>query len=567
MKLSVKIAGIFAVVAFALTAVSANAAFTRDLTLGSTGADVTELQTWLEAKGFLTIPAGTSKGYFGGLTQAALVKYQISAGITPAAGYFGPVTRAKVAAGTSTTPTTPGSDDLSGGEASLEQFDISAGDDDDVEEGATGDVAEIEFDVEDGDISIDRIDLALVADVDNEEVDPWDVFDSITLSVEGDEIAEMDLSDEDEYLDEDAGTIRLSDIDFKVKEGESVTIVASLTAQNSVDGANGDAFWTINVDTDGIRATDAEGIQQYIGEDDTVDFEIVEKGDGEELNIKSSSDTPESATLLVDEDDKSDWHEAFIFKLEAEESDIELDDIVLKAMTGTADYENVVNDVKIEIDGEEFDDFEVVAGDSDEATLTFDIDGDFTIDADEEVEVVVSVEFKNANLYVEGTETIQFTAFDANGEGSDDVSATQTTDSELMTLNTSVGEVTNVSWASSKTDSTGVIDLFFTVTAEDDDFDVLATSIVDTTTGTAFTNTAGTPETGDYGVLSRVSGDNVAAIGSTGFTVSEGDTVKFRVRYNAAGAGAYEVNVDSVAGQELEDDDQLSPTLVLEAAA
>ena len=58
---SVKIAGIFAVVAFALTAVSAQAAFSRDLTLGSTGADVIELQTILEEGKYLTIPAGTSK--------------------------------------------------------------------------------------------------------------------------------------------------------------------------------------------------------------------------------------------------------------------------------------------------------------------------------------------------------------------------------------------------------------------------------------------------------------------------------------------------------------------------
>ncbi|MEK9184441.1 MAG: peptidoglycan-binding protein, partial [Patescibacteria group bacterium] len=73
---------------------SVNASFNRDLTIGSTGADVTALQNWLASKGF-AIAAGAT-GYFGGQTQAALAKYQASVGISPAAGYFGPITRAKV---------------------------------------------------------------------------------------------------------------------------------------------------------------------------------------------------------------------------------------------------------------------------------------------------------------------------------------------------------------------------------------------------------------------------------------------------------------------------------------
>ncbi|TSC60597.1 MAG: Uncharacterized protein LiPW15_475 [Parcubacteria group bacterium LiPW_15] len=68
--------------------------FTTDLTLGSKGADVTALQQMLINKGFLAIAAPT--GYFGSMTQAALGKFQASVGISPAAGYFGPKTRAYV---------------------------------------------------------------------------------------------------------------------------------------------------------------------------------------------------------------------------------------------------------------------------------------------------------------------------------------------------------------------------------------------------------------------------------------------------------------------------------------
>lgn len=63
-----------------------------DLSFGSRGIDVVTFQTFLESKGLLTMPAGVAKGYFGSLTQSALMKYQASVDV-PATGYFGPITR------------------------------------------------------------------------------------------------------------------------------------------------------------------------------------------------------------------------------------------------------------------------------------------------------------------------------------------------------------------------------------------------------------------------------------------------------------------------------------------
>jgi parallel beta-helix repeat protein len=80
--------------------------FANNLTIGSTGNDVTELQKLLLAAGF-SIPALTngtaSYGYFGGQTQAAVIAFQKAHGITPAVGYVGPITRAQLNLGT--TPT------------------------------------------------------------------------------------------------------------------------------------------------------------------------------------------------------------------------------------------------------------------------------------------------------------------------------------------------------------------------------------------------------------------------------------------------------------------------------
>lgn len=67
--------------------------FNRDLTIGSSGADVIQLQKIMVARGYLVMPKNTAYGYFGGLTRSAVIKYQVEYGIKPSVGYFGPITR------------------------------------------------------------------------------------------------------------------------------------------------------------------------------------------------------------------------------------------------------------------------------------------------------------------------------------------------------------------------------------------------------------------------------------------------------------------------------------------
>ncbi|MDO8557778.1 MAG: DUF2341 domain-containing protein [bacterium] len=77
---------------------SPNPAFIRNLRLGSTGSDVKKLQLFLISKNSgpaaqkLKVHGTTTT--FGFLTYNALVEFQKKAGITPASGYFGPITRA-----------------------------------------------------------------------------------------------------------------------------------------------------------------------------------------------------------------------------------------------------------------------------------------------------------------------------------------------------------------------------------------------------------------------------------------------------------------------------------------
>jgi peptidoglycan hydrolase-like protein with peptidoglycan-binding domain len=77
--------------------------FTRNLTIGSKGADVAALQHYLNTHNFSVVSTpgyagsfGYETKYFGVNTQAALARFQKSVDIAPPFGYFGPITRTYV---------------------------------------------------------------------------------------------------------------------------------------------------------------------------------------------------------------------------------------------------------------------------------------------------------------------------------------------------------------------------------------------------------------------------------------------------------------------------------------
>jgi peptidoglycan hydrolase-like protein with peptidoglycan-binding domain len=78
----------------AATPVAPTSTLTRDLQVGSSGADVTLLQQFLIGKGLLGSQYAT--GYFGQLTKAAVIKYQQNNGILPASGYVGAATKSSI---------------------------------------------------------------------------------------------------------------------------------------------------------------------------------------------------------------------------------------------------------------------------------------------------------------------------------------------------------------------------------------------------------------------------------------------------------------------------------------
>ncbi len=405
--------------------------YTRDLTLGSTGADVVSLQTFLEAKGFLTIPVGTSKGYFGTLTQSALGRYQAANGIAPTAGYFGPVTRAKVSSdctpGTTTPGTTTPGKTLSGDEARLDNYRaLSTYSNEDIEEGETGGVFAAEFKVRDGDIEIDRVDVAVEAGSGSEDK-PWRQIESIALIVNGEEVDSKSVDRESDWSRKDstfspsssrAYETRFTGLGFIVDEDETATIEVEITTSDSIDNSKLPTSWRVWIPRDGLRAVDGKGIDQYVGSQDDYKTFNIEAADDGKVRVRESDDDLDPSILVVDANKKSSSYEVFRFEIDnSEDADVLLNTLTILATSTTSDLSKVISKLTVEIDGDRFD-FDSSTSTATHTAYLFDLEdnGDeFEIGEDDRVEVVVKAEFaKQSGNYADGT-TVQFGIGRVNG--------------------------------------------------------------------------------------------------------------------------------------------------------
>lgn len=553
------LSGAGAVQAQSATDVSASAAtaasitFTRDLTIGSSGADVIALQNWLISKGF-TIAAGAT-GYFGGQTQAALARYQASAGIAPAAGYFGPLTRAKVNAGgvstpTPTTPTNPGTSNgtLKGGEADLNSFDLRREQSSGNEGEEEVEIATVEFDVDDGDVRVERMEILVQGANASLNTQPWRYFDRIAIIADGKEIAESDADSRSDWSKSGTGyRMTFTGMKHVVREGDTAefTIVADIA--DNVDSSDLAQTFTFKIVDRGIRAVDSEGIQHYVGEDsESVSFGFGAEENGD-LRISANSDNPDASILVADEDRESGEYEVFVFDLENRD-DVEslITDLTINVTSLNSGVlaSDVIRRATLEIDGDE------VGGDIGASSIEFE-DMDIEIDGDDEVTATlvirlarnatstpIAFSLASANVEAEGVRSGNDAS--VSGTASSETHAIAFAGIQVRPVSTSQAVVTPGNNVSS---SYGTYTIKFTVEGLEED------AYVASTTGTS----------GTVGVTYVIDGEAFAGTQSTSLTstarvengfyiVREGDTETFllTVTLDPSATGIYGIHLDSV---------------------
>ncbi len=310
------------VLALALTVVAPVAAgaqsttsaytFAAGLKLGSRGAAVVSLQSFLEAKGVLVMPAGVAKGYFGGLTKTAVIAYQASKGL-PTTGYFGPLTyAAAMADATVTTPgtttggttggdqiTTPGRE----GVMTIETGAISANSL--VREGDTNkDVLGLRVRATNSDILVQRVrvNLGTSAVLQNRVISRLSIKENGTVLASAN--ASSVVRDGNDYI------VDLSGFSRVVPAGTQRDFVIAIDVYNTVDTSYTSGSYTITVPALGVRAIDGAGIQLTGPSSSSISGTFqVQKSQitSATLTVSRLASTPSQKNIISDTDGRVDY--------------------------------------------------------------------------------------------------------------------------------------------------------------------------------------------------------------------------------------------------------------------
>ncbi len=322
--------------------VSTGTTFTMDLTIGSTGAQVSALQQLLVSQGYLTMPAGVSMGYFGALTKSAVMKWQAAVGL-PSTGFFGPMSRTKVnASGSTTVPgttvggTTTTGINTPGVEGTLTaKLNATPGAAVTVREGDSKKaVLGVELEAKLSDIKIERVKIKLDATTGgNSDKDFYrDLADKMYVMDGSTVLASVDL-DSDTVVEETTGEyyVTITGLNFIVRKDAKKVLTIAIDAQSSLDsGMIGDT-WTVTIGNEGFRGVDGAGVNQYTTGTYARTF-TSDSSSSEDANItvSTSGSSPLTGEVIASngsDEDELDGLVLLAFDVKAEDDDVTITDL------------------------------------------------------------------------------------------------------------------------------------------------------------------------------------------------------------------------------------------------
>jgi len=428
--------------------------------------------------------------------------------------------------------TTPGGNDnsgpLSGGAGSVDSYDLQS-------EFANEDVGEGEEEVK---IMSFEVDVDNGSDLDFTSMKVWfenqdtgssedldDFAESVQVWLDGELVGEADVADfshddtsgtetdnsTGDSIDEWEKTIPLDGA--VVDAGETSEFVVSITAVNNIDSTDHDSDdWDVAVHT--VRFTDASGAvineTPSISTSETAfNFGTFATAAGLDMKVDLSDDNPDSHVVDVDATDETEDVELLRFSIEADGSDLTVNDIpfllTVSQPTVTDDVDFITNNLNLEVDGETYSEAVSTSAGS-TATITFDDLGIEIADGDT-LEFVLTADINDtqASEFIDGdTLTAQVTVddIDADDEEGDTVSDGDATGSAVGEAMAFYAAGINASFVSASAttdgasagfsggDDTGVYKIVFDVTAFDADLYIDA-DVVATTTPDALATTVG----------------------------------------------------------------------------
>ncbi len=560
--------------------------FTRSLGQGTSGADVMNLQKFLNMDPDLVVALsgagspGMETSFYGSLTAAAVSKFQtkysadvlVPVGLTSPTGYFGPSSMAKANAlcssmgggstGGSTGGTTSGA--LKGGAGSIQDVDfISSLNNEEVGEGDEDvEVAGLEIEADDGsDIELTAVTLnfSAVSVTSGQKLD--DYADEISVWFDGEEVARMDVDEFDED-DNYSKTISL-DNGAIIRAGETGELVVAISAVSGLDSADAGDTW--NVSFTSVRFRDAQNasitdsstgdIDDSANNDTTTDsdergfsFETFATASDLEFKVsKGDADINDARSIAVSSTTETDNVEILSFEIEVEgNSDVNVDDIAVDFGTSTGDLlSDLITGAELVVDGEVIGSETITTAYNDDGVVVF--DGlDWDIDAGDTVEVIVRVDMNelNTGTFAAGAtlsasvdpDNSNWDVEDEEGDavGASDKSGTATSDAHvfygdgIQVVQSSVSEV-NSTIDGDNNDYT-TLTIKFDVTAYGEDA-YIPNVITNTVASSSLVTTAPSTSEG-VGIALNSNDDDINATGTVSVTLTstaDEETNSFKV--------------------------------------
>jgi len=321
--------------------------FNTDLTVGSTGADVTALQNDLIANGDLA--SGLNTGYFGALTKAGVMKWQAANGIS-ATGYFGPISRAKIngsSSMTTTTTTTTNNTTVTNNNTTVTNTGVegiltvnlnstpSSGQN--VYEGDSKDaLIGIKLQAQLSPISIQRVQV----DLGNSTTFYTKYFSNLYLVSDTGQVLATAALNTNTVTKQTSGSsneyyLTFSGFNYVVPGDNSVHV---LTVEgdlySSIDSSLDGASIPVTIDQNGIRGVDGAGVDQYgpnaaagISNSVTLQGSLSSSA---QLQLSTDSATPLATQAVASQgsaDNELDGQTALVFDLYAQKDWIQLDNL------------------------------------------------------------------------------------------------------------------------------------------------------------------------------------------------------------------------------------------------
>lgn len=288
------------------------------------------------------------------MTKAAVAAYQTSKGIAPAAGYVGPLTRAAINADAAVVTTTTGGTTTTTGtgittvgkEGTISVTNTAAGLASSAYEGDTM-VPVLAFKVEaqNSDLSVQRVKIdfgTTTSTIQNKIYSKFYVTDgSNVLATVNSSDAVKDSSNSDKYA------LAITGFNFLVKSGETKTLTIKADVYGTVDSTKLGSY-TLALSSQGVRAVDGAGIDQYDGGSSVSRSVQIKKdlAESAEVVVSTNSSTPDATQIIAADgssNNEKDGVTLLTFDLQAKKDSVKVTDlqVAAAASTGAATLQTV----------------------------------------------------------------------------------------------------------------------------------------------------------------------------------------------------------------------------------